>query len=75
MKVIKCKVCSKEFPKMVMGIECPDCYIKGALMEKEKEMNRILKLIDEEMKEYDEGWVNKIFEELKSKIEGMEKEK
>ncbi|HUS49207.1 MAG TPA: hypothetical protein VMZ91_03530, partial [Candidatus Paceibacterota bacterium] len=79
MKIQNCKVCGKTVPEESLSMECPDCYIKGAKIEREKaltevdrELNKILekpikkgqKITWEEI--YDE------IEELRKKLKGEE---
>jgi len=45
---MKCKVCKKDSPESTMSIECPECYLKGFDIEREK----VLKLIDMKIKEF-----------------------
>jgi len=72
MKTIKCKVCGREFPEELIAIECPDCYVNGAVEEQVKERERILELIDEWGEEYCPGIA---LQELKQKISGFETKK
>ena len=44
---LKCTNCGKEFPKEMLAIECPDCYILGGEKERTFVKERILELIDE----------------------------
>ena len=32
-ETLTCQICNKEHPKILMSIECPDCYKKGLLRE------------------------------------------
>ena len=43
---LKCTNCGKEFPKEMLAIECPDCYILGGEKERTFERERILELMD-----------------------------
>jgi len=47
MKIQNCKVCGKTVPEESLSMECPDCYIKGAKIEREKALAEVNKIIDE----------------------------
>ena len=50
MKSQNCRVCGKEYPDEVLAVECPDCYIKGAKIERDKTLAEVEKIIDDRLK-------------------------
>jgi hypothetical protein len=74
MKTKKCSVCGKEFPQEVIISECADCYCKGAEIERTKEREKILKLIDkwweQDRRFIDSDECTLFKEQIKSKIKG-----